>query len=101
MIGYLKGEVLEHADGRILVLVVPGGSERSGVGYSVSVPQSGCYAGLVPGKAAELYVHTHVREDALELYGFVTSLEKQLFLDLMAVNGIGPKLGMAILSAVE
>lgn len=99
MIGYLRGEVLDNSDGKLLVLV-PGGA-AAGVGYSVSVPQSGGYASWLPGAAVELFIHTHVREDALDLYGFSSALEKELFLTLLGVNGVGPKVALAILSATE
>src|SRR4051794_28334844 len=106
MIGYLRGRILEHAEGRMIVVVTTGSaslsdSEQGGVGYSVAVPQSPSYLGLLPGKWAELYVHTHVREDALDLHGFATLMEKELFLALLGVNGIGPKVALAILSASE
>lgn len=99
MIGYLKGEILEHVDGRMIVAAVaqPG----SAVGYQVSVPNAAAYVGHLPGKTIELYIHTHVREDALDLYGFASRLEKDLFLTLLSVTGIGPKGALGILSGVE
>lgn len=100
MIGYLKGEILDQSDGKVLLLATNGGS-GGGVGYLVATPQGAAYLGLLPGKAVELFIHTHVREDALDLYGFVTRVEKELFLTLLGVNGIGPKAAMAILSASE
>lgn len=98
MIGYLRGEILEHSEGRMLVLVSGG---TAGVGYSVQVPQGPAYLDLLPGKTVELYIHTHVREDALDLYGFASRVEKELFLTLIGVNGIGPKVGLSILSSIE
>ncbi|MCM2276954.1 MAG: Holliday junction branch migration protein RuvA [Oligoflexia bacterium] len=95
MIGYLRGQVLEHEDGKLLVLV------QSAVGYAVAVPQSSGYLGFLPGKSVELYVYTHVREDALDLYGFATKAEKELFLTLLGVTGIGPKGALSILSGME
>jgi Holliday junction DNA helicase RuvA len=95
MIGYLRGEVLEHADGKLVLFL------ESGIGYQLNVPQSAEYSALSPGKKLSLYVHTHVREDALDLYGFSTRAEKELFLTLTEVNGIGPKLGLGILSRVQ
>jgi Holliday junction DNA helicase RuvA len=100
MIGYLQGEILEHADGRMLIAV--GDRKAFGsIGYSVSVPQSAAYGIFLAGQRIELFVHTHVREDALDLYGFGSSSEKALFLTLLGVNGIGPKSALGILSAVE
>jgi Holliday junction DNA helicase RuvA len=94
MIGYLRGEVMEHTDGKVLMLV-------SGVGYSVNVPSGPSYLSLLPGQAGELYIHTHVREDALDLFGFATRMEKEIFLTLLTVNGVGPKVAMGILTRVQ
>jgi Holliday junction DNA helicase RuvA len=72
-----------------------------GVGYAVSVPLSTFYAVGDPGATVVLRVHTHVREDALQLFGFATPLEQLLFERLIAVSGIGPKLALAVLSGIE
>lgn len=93
MIGYLNGTVLD-IDAGSLTLAVAGGS----IGYSVRIPENSSSASLAPGKKIELYVYTHVREDALDLYGFFTPEEKKIFLALTSVNGIGPKLGMTLVS---
>jgi Holliday junction DNA helicase RuvA len=100
VLGYLSGKVLDHTTGRLLVGV---GSAESGgvVGYSVMVPESGSQAGLLPGNSVELFIHTHVREDALDLFGFHSSGEKDLFLTLLEVSGIGPKSALAILSGSD
>jgi len=71
------------------------------VGYLVSVSQNPVNSQLAVGQQAELYIYSHIREDALDLYGFGTKLEKELFLCLLAVNGIGPKSALAALSAAE
>jgi Holliday junction DNA helicase RuvA len=98
MIGYLKGLVLDITlDSKLLVGV--GGSEPS-IGYQVMVPSSPQYLGYTPGQFVELFVHTHVREDALDLFGFSSRDEKELFLILMTVNGIGPKAALGLLSKV-
>lgn len=94
MIGFLRGEVLEHSDGKAVVLV-------SGVGYAVSIPQGASYLSFTAGKTVELHIHTHVREDSLDLFGFASRSEKEIFLTLLTVNGIGPKVAMGILSKVE
>ena len=101
MIGYLRGEIIEHSEGKMLVAVGSQSPSRSTVGYLVSVPQNGSYTHYFPGEETELYIHTHVREDALDLYGFCSKFEKSLFLTLLGVNGIGPKSALGILSAVE
>jgi Holliday junction DNA helicase RuvA len=72
-----------------------------GVGYDVHVPLSTFYAVGDPGSPVVLRIHTHVREDALQLFGFATSLELALFDRLIAVSGIGPKLALAVLSGIE
>jgi Holliday junction DNA helicase RuvA len=98
MIGYVAGQILEHADGRMIVVV---GASDSGVGYSVQVPHSPDYGRFLPGGRVVLYVHTHVREDQLDLFGFASSEEKELFLTLLSVNGVGPKGALGILSGAE
>jgi Holliday junction DNA helicase RuvA len=100
MIGYLRGEVLESFEGKMIVGV--GDRNNVGVvGYSVSVPHSHRYESELPGQTVELFIHTHVREEAFDLYGFMSQMEKSLFLTLLSVNGIGPKSALGILSAVE
>lgn len=96
MIGYLSGKILEIQDGRAIVA-----PSDSGLGYLVSVPSGGGYSNLHPGGSVELWIHTHVREDALDLYGFLSRDEKDIFLTLLTVKGIGPKGAIGILSKVE
>ena len=72
-----------------------------GVGYDVAVPLSTFYGLGEPGADVALRVHTHVREDALALYGFATALELDLFERLIGISGIGPKVGLAVLSGIE
>ncbi|MGH9480995.1 MAG: Holliday junction branch migration protein RuvA [Terriglobales bacterium] len=93
MIAHLSGKLLRrHPSGIVL--------EVQGVGYELQVPV-GTYAQLPePGAAASLHVHTHVREDAIQLFGFASPAEKQLFEKLITVNGIGPKLALGILSGL-
>ncbi|MBU6374428.1 MAG: Holliday junction branch migration protein RuvA [Bdellovibrionales bacterium] len=94
MIGFLRGDILDVTDNRILLLV-------GGVGYQVTLSQGPESAALVSGSKLEVHVHTHVREDALDLYGFITRVEKELFLLLLTVNGIGPKGALAVLSGMS
>jgi Holliday junction DNA helicase RuvA len=101
MIGYLRGEILENLDGKMIVTVSSSGMGGGAIGYAVQVPQSATYGGLGPRKPIELFVHTHVREEALDLYGFASRFEKEIFLTLLSVNGIGPKGALGILSRVE
>lgn len=91
MIGSVRGSVLERsASGEVLV-------EVGGVGYRVLVPL-GAVPTLEPGGPAFLFTHLHVRDDAMVLYGFPTRDERDTFEVLIGANGVGPKLGLAILS---
>jgi Holliday junction DNA helicase RuvA len=72
-----------------------------GVGYRVHIPLSTFYKLGVEGETVILLVHTHVREDALSLYGFLTSGEQLLFERLISVSGVGPKLAVNILSGID
>jgi len=94
MIAFLRGRVLEKQPNRVLIDV-------NGVGYEVSVPLSTFYDVGDEGAELALRIHTHVREDALQLFGFLTILERQMFERLIAVSGIGPKLAIAVLSGLE
>ena len=85
MIAFLRGQVLEKQPNRVIVDV-------HGVGYDVHVPLSTFYAIGEAGAEVTLRIHTHVREDALQLFGFLTDLERQLFERLIGISGIGPKL---------
>ena len=93
MIGRLRGRVLDKTPNRLTIDV-------HGVGYDVHVPLSTYYDVGEPGTELELRVHTHVREDALQLFGFLTSLEQDVFERLIATSGIGPKLAVAVLSGI-
>jgi holliday junction DNA helicase RuvA len=94
MIANLRGRLLEKQPNRVIVDV-------NGVGYDVHVPLSTFYEMAEPGAEIALRIHTHVREDALLLYGFATRLELQIFERLISVSGIGPKLALAVLSGLE
>lgn len=91
MIGWLGGRLkARDAEGRLLV-------EVQGVGYSVSVPATvGAQHEL--GEELEVWIHTHVREDELSLYGFEDEIQLQTFRALLAVSGVGPKVALAMLS---
>jgi Holliday junction DNA helicase RuvA len=94
VIAHLNGTLLEKHVQRLIVDV-------GGVGYDVSVPLSTFYTVGDPGSRVALRIHTHVREDALLLYGFATALELTLFERLIGVSGIGPKVALAVLSGIE
>ena len=93
MISHLRGALLEKHPNVVVVDV-------HGVGYEVTIPVS-VYSSL-PAAGAEvaLHIHTHVREDALVLFGFVTTADKALFEKLISVSGIGPKLAVTALSGL-
>ena len=93
MIAHLRGTLIEKHPNQAIV-------EAGGVGYDViiTVPT---FSGLAEaGSEVALYIHTHVREDALALYGFLSTAEKHLFEKLNTVSGIGPKLAITILSGM-
>jgi len=94
VIAFLRGRISDKQPNRIVVDV-------NGVGYDVAVPLSTFYGLGEPGSDIALRIHTHVREDALALYGFATHIEQELFLRLIGVSGIGPKLALAVLSGIE
>ncbi len=72
-----------------------------GVGYEVLIPLSTYYSLPNQHEAVTLSIHTHVREDAIQLYGFLTGAEKEAFLLLTSISGIGPKLGLSVLSTLS
>jgi Holliday junction DNA helicase RuvA len=94
MIALLKGTLIEKLPNRLIVDV-------GGVGYEVQVPLSTFYQMPDPGGEVLLRIHTHVREDAFALFGFITTLEQQIFERLIAISGVGPKLALAVLSGIE
>ena len=94
MIGFLRGRIADKQPNTLIVDV-------QGVGYEVHVPLSTFYEAGDSGAEITLRIYTHVREDALQLYGFITDLERQLFERLISVSGIGPKLAIAVLSGME
>ncbi len=93
MISHLSGTLFEKSTQSIIVDV-------GGVGYEVFVPLSTYYTLPEHHGPVNLHIHTHVRDDALVLFGFHTKLEKSLFLMLVSVSGIGPKLSANILSGM-
>jgi len=94
VIARLAGTLIEKHLQRLVVDV-------GGVGYEVLVPLSTLYAVGETGSGVTLRIHTHVREDALQLFGFATALEVTLFERLIGVSGIGPKVALAVLSGIE
>jgi len=93
MIAFLRGTILEKHPNQVVVDV-------GGVGYDVIIPISTYSALPAEGAEVRLRIHTHVREDALSLFGFLTREEKLLFEKLIDVSGIGPKLAVTVLSGL-
>lgn len=91
MINYIKGNLVEKNIGNIVV-------ECNGIAYDIDIPQNS----NLPNEGEEVLIYTYlaVREDAMNLYGFTNKLDKQMFLKLTSVNGVGPKLGLNIISSL-
>jgi len=94
LIARLQGTLVEKSPNRLIIDV-------AGVGYEILVPLSTFYGLGEAGSVVTLRVHTHVREDVIALYGFTTALERDLFERLISINGIGPKLALAVLSGID
>jgi Holliday junction DNA helicase RuvA len=94
VIAFVEGTVAERSPGRAVVAV-------DGVGYEIHVSASTLSALPPTGKRARVLTHLLVRDDALVLYGFATPSERDLFLLLVGVNSVGPKLALAVLSAMS
>jgi holliday junction DNA helicase RuvA len=93
LIAQLTGKLIQKQPNNVVIDV-------GGVGYDVTIPVSTFYELGEPGVDVSLKIHTHVREDALQLFGFWTSREKELFLKLTSVSGVGPKLAITMLSGM-
>lgn len=93
MIAYLKGTLIHKTPGQVVI-------ETGGVGYCAAVPVSSYVKLGEAGATVELLIHTHLTDDSLTLYGFVSGDEKDMFLKLIGISGIGPKLAMNILSGI-
>jgi Holliday junction DNA helicase RuvA len=94
MIAHLRGRLLSKTPNQAIV-------ECAGVGYDVTISVATFSA--LPGEGAEavLYIHTHVREDQIALFGFSETREKRLFEKLLTISGIGPKLAVTVLSGID
>lgn len=93
MIGYVRG-ILEEADEQSVII------DNHGIGYRIFVPSSAFSGALPIGKEVKIYTYLSVKEDAMQLYGFLTRDDLRMFRMLLGVNGIGPKAGLGILSAL-
>jgi Holliday junction DNA helicase RuvA len=93
MIAHLKGVILEKHPNQVVL-------ETTGVGYEIQIPVSTYTTLGDAGSVVSLRIHTHVREDALQLFGFATAEEKTVFERLINVSGIGPRLAVTVLSGL-
>lgn len=93
MIAHLRGTLLEKHPNLVIV-------DTGGVGYEVTIPVSAYSSLPETGAEVQLHIHTHVREDALLLFGFVSAADKALFEKLITVSGIGPKLAVTALGGL-
>ena len=93
MIAYLSGTLLSKNPQSLIV-------DINGVGYQIFIPLSTFYQLPDEMEKVSLHVYTHVREDTLQLFGFQTEMEKEVFLLLISVSGIGPKVALNILSGM-
>lgn len=93
MIAHVKGKIIRKSPESVIVDV-------GGVGYEVHIPLSTYYKLPDVEEYVSLNTHTHIREDAMQLYGFFTQREKEIFQMLIAVSGVGPKLARNILSGI-
>ena len=94
MIARLEGTLTEKQPNRLIV-------DIGGVGFDINVPLSTFYAVGEPGSKVALRIHTHVREDALALFGFSSKLELNIFERLIGISGVGTRLALAVLSGLE
>ena len=94
MIAYLKGEVVEIEEEKLIL-------ECGNIGYNISMPASALDGTLRPGQEVKIHTHLHVREDAMQLYGFLTRDDLKMFRMLLGVSGIGPKAALGILSGLS
>ena len=94
MIAHLSGTLLSKEPNSVIV-------EVSGVGYDVNIPLSTFYDLGDEGSSVKLRIYTHVKEDALQLFGFKTERERELFVNFISVSGLGPKIGIALLSGMS
>lgn len=93
MISYLKGIIIEKKTGNVVL-------DIHGVGYQAGIPLSTYLKLGESGEEASLYIHTHVTDSSLSLFGFSTRRERELFLKLIGISGIGPKIALNILSGI-
>lgn len=93
MISYLKGNLIHKAPGQVTI-------DISGVGYCALIPLSTYFELGQPNEPVELFIYTHLTDNSLSLYGFYTEDEREIFMKLISISGIGPKLALNTLSGI-
>ena len=93
MIALIKGKIVHKGIAQVVI-------DTQGVGYRIFIPLTTFYELPEPGHVVTLYIHTHVKQDAIHLFGFYTLQERELFQLMISVSGIGPKIAMNILSGI-
>lgn len=93
MISFISGQVIDQEESALTILC-------RGVGYEVTCSEN-TISDISSQKVVQLWIYTHVREDSFSLFGFSSKIEKKLFLNLIKVNGIGPKLAIQVLSGAS
>lgn len=93
MIGYIRGMIEEIEEGSLIV-------DRGGIGFRIFVPGGILAQQVRTGEEVKIYTYLHVKEDAMQLYGFLTKDDLQIFKQLLNVNGIGPKAALGVLSSL-
>ncbi|MBI5187758.1 MAG: Holliday junction branch migration protein RuvA [Nitrospirae bacterium] len=93
MIGSLKGKLISRRPDNVII-------EVGGIGYQINIPLNILSNLPEEGKDVFLHIYTHVREDAIQLYGFTSEDEKKIFITLLGITGIGPKMALNILSGI-
>ena len=94
MIAYLKGILIQKTPNKVIL-------DTNGVGYCVWIPLSTYLKLGNKHETAELFIHTHMTDNALSLFGFASEEERDIFLKLISISGIGPKIALNILSGIE
>jgi Holliday junction DNA helicase RuvA len=94
MIGFLRGILIEKSAEKIIINI-------SGIGYEIEVPATTLCQLPSLYQDAQVHILTHVREDSIRLFGFATSFDKKVFMELINVSGVGPKAALALLSTTD
>ncbi|MEG1612783.1 MAG: Holliday junction branch migration protein RuvA [Clostridia bacterium] len=94
MYSFISGRVVSATEGTIVI-------ENNGIGYELTVSNSTLSVAGIVGKSLQLYTYLQVKEDLMALYGFATKEEKSMFLKLISISGVGPKMAMQVLSGLD